>query len=425
MSFGGKGRIKVQSYYDHIDHIINSALNTDIGHTTLLSTTVTGLDDQVLSGFRRRYELIREYQQILLDLFVASLEGDEDPRIAQLVLNELPQQQGREYHLKLARNIFSRPVFFRTDEVTPGMISEIQCPGSLWGIPQLLCEFYAEHTDVFGEITNFQGSLAQQVAQALKSYVGSDPILHHLIDNSSYPSGERFFIQRLREQGVRYYGYDRNVTAYDCNFVRAHDFNSMFYENYAKFRREKAEQGELFYDLPPIALYEVKIAMIFPFWDKTRHHFSDEMRSMFPYTNLVTPKGVTLESGEQVSLEEFAALKRRERDYYFKYAGSDVALNWGSKGVYYGSSLSRASCEQLLQESTRDFATGRYWIMQKGYSEVQTASYFSRDGGVEECEAYSKYSAIYGPNGLMGVLLMQRPFRKVHGHVETIVSLCR
>ncbi|MFP5212880.1 MAG: hypothetical protein ACLGPL_05825, partial [Acidobacteriota bacterium] len=151
----------------------------------------------------------------------------------------------------------------------------------------------------------------------------------------------------------------------------------------------------------------------------------DEIRSMFPYTALITPEGFALEDGKWVSLEEFANLPAPQRDYYVKYSGSDLALNWGSKGVYHARTLSKPQTAKLFEEIAGGFRTGRFWTIQKSHlSEGETVRYISREGGEVESAAHSKFSAFYGPDGLMGILLMQRPFHKVHGSPSTIFNIC-
>lgn len=47
----------------------------------------------------------------------------------------------------------------------------------------------------------------------------------------------------------------------------------------------------------------------------------------------------------------------------------------------------------------------------------------ARDGGSIETTAHLKFSGFYGPDGLMGILVMQKPSPKVHGSSDTIMSV--
>lgn len=238
------------------------------------------------------------------------------------------------------------------------------------------------------------------------------------------PAGMRYFLQRTREHGLKYYGYDRGITPYDCNFIRAHDFISLMTDNYFAERFSGWKDGRVEYDLPPSSLFDQKITMIFPFWEKTRDYYSDEIRELFPYTTLVTPDGFNLEDGTPVTLDKFFDLPRRERPYFFKYAGSNLALNWGSKAVYYAGAQSRAEGDRFIERIKQGFGQKKFWVIQKEHNLKEKISYFDRSEDIKDMEATAKFSGFYGPDGLMAVLVMHRSFYKVHGTDQTIVSIC-
>jgi hypothetical protein len=98
------------------------------------------------------------------------------------------------------------------------------------------------------------------------------------------------------------------VRPQDCNFVRAHDFFGLLTENFAAERLRLSANGTCVYDLPPVALFDQKVLLAFPFWDETRGYFSDDIRGLFPYTTVLAPKGVRLETGDWATLEQFSAL---------------------------------------------------------------------------------------------------------------------
>ncbi|MEE4356752.1 MAG: hypothetical protein V2I97_09795 [Desulfococcaceae bacterium] len=407
-------------YYRFLDDQINDALNTDLAFNNLLRTEPYKLDPEVVKGFFARYALIKEFQETTLSLFNASLNGEADPEIASLVLNELPEQQGWNYHKEL--NLKDTPLFFRTDEVVPGKICEIQCPASLWGIYDQLYHFYRH----FGfEISSFQKSLSESFADTLTQYLGKTPLIHHLTDHSSIPHDARFFIQQTRKHGLQYFTYDKGVTPYNCNFIRAHIPLGLWTENYASDRLARYKAGKLKYDPPPIILFDEKMLYMFPFWDKTRHYYSDEIRKIFPYTQLITPDGFEMEDGQKIDIENFCKLSQKQRSYYIKYASSDFLIKWGSKGVYLASTFSGIKMRQFFNSIIEDYNKKRYWILQKSYLTDDTATYITRNDETASVNVHSKLSGFYGPEGLMGLLMMQRPFYKVHGNEETVVSICQ
>ncbi|MEZ4525693.1 MAG: hypothetical protein R2941_07220 [Desulfobacterales bacterium] len=270
-------------YYRFLDDQLNEALKTDLEFNNFPGAEPYRLAPDVLQGFFDRYALIKEFQKTTLELFNASLNGEADPEIASLILNELPEQQGWQYHKAL--NMKDTPVFFRTDEVIPGKICEIQCPASAWGIYEQLYHCYRH----FGfEISSFPKSLSESFSDALTQHIGKPPLIHHLIDHSSIPHDVRFFLQQTRKHGLKYFTYDRGITPYNCNFIRAHIFVGLWTENYASDRLACYKAGKLKYDLPPIILFDEKMLYMLPFWHKTRHYYSDQIRELFPYTQLIT-----------------------------------------------------------------------------------------------------------------------------------------
>ena len=77
--------------------------------------------------------------------------------------------------------------------------------------------------------------------------------------------------------------------------------------------------------MPPIALFDQKLLLALPFWNQTRAFYGDEVRGLFPYTDILTPQGITLEDGSLVRIEKFSRLPCRRRAYFLKYAGADVS----------------------------------------------------------------------------------------------------
>ena len=170
--------------YAHLDRSINDRLGVTVGWTTLLATKPYPIDAETLDGHRARYTLIRRAQQQALDLFKASLAGEADPEIAQMVIGDVPRGFGLSYHRALTEQQHRIPVFFRTDEMHGGKVTEIQCCGSGWGLAEQLRDLYDAHESMFGPAVHFPDSLASQFARALRGYLGSDPVVHHLVDNA-------------------------------------------------------------------------------------------------------------------------------------------------------------------------------------------------------------------------------------------------
>ena len=172
-------------------------------------------------------------------------------------------------------------------------------------------------------------------------------------------------------------------------------------------------------------MFDGKIIQAWPFWEKTREWYDDDVRALFPHTGIVGREGVVLASGEPVSLEEFCRRPPRERQYYVKYAGTDISANWGSKAVFLASSFSQGRCREMMDSVLADRGRRRHWIIQESIRASEPVTAFEPGGGTVESTAYGKYSGFYGPDGLMAVMVFHLRSHKVHGSPETIVSLVR
>ncbi|MFE1548239.1 hypothetical protein [Streptomyces sp. NPDC058718] len=409
-------------WYRFVDEDIETRTGTTVGFTNLIADRPYPLDDRMLQGFLARNELIRAYQRITRDLFMASVRGDADPAIAGTLLDGQPPERGIEYHRKLTERHLALPVYFRTDEAAPGAIAEIQCPASGWEIADQVHSLYREFPDEFGAPTHRLGSLIDGLATSLHGRLGPDPVAHHLTNNASRPHGVHYTVQRLRESGIRHFGWDP-VHWKDCGFVRAHEFYDLRYNGFFDQWMEECEKGELLFDHPPTPLYDAKVTMAWPFWDKTRQHYPDEIRGLFPHTEMITPEGFHLPDGSWISLDDYCALGERKRNHYLKFGSHHPTLNWGSRAVYSSGSFSRVALRKLLDRILADTAAGHLWVAQEARMHPEPATAITREGDELKMDAYTKFSAFYTPEGLVGVMAMQERSHKVHGSPQTVVSI--
>jgi hypothetical protein len=410
------------TWYHFIDEDIECRTKASIGFTNLIAKQSYAMDDPTWERFQSRYSLLKQFAEITRDIFMASLRGEVDPAIADTVLAGQPSCRGKDYHLKLTARQLQLPVFFRTDEAAPGAIVEIQCPGSGWEMTEQLRDIYLAFPDDFGMPTRFSASLASRVAQSLRGYIGDEPIIHHLLNNASRPHGVRYFIQRCRSEGLRHFSWDA-VQWKECNFVRAHEFYDLRYNGFFDQWMEACEEENLLFDHPPTPLYDAKVITAWPFWSKTRQYYPDDVRDLFPHTDIITPEGFHLVDGSCVSLESYCGTDKKKRTYYFKFASSDPTLNWGSRAVYYTGSLSGVACHHMLDRILADRQVGRHWIVQEARTCPESVTAINRDGEEVTVDGYTKLSGFYSPDGLVGILAMQERSRKVHGSPQTVLSI--
>jgi hypothetical protein len=405
--------------YAQITALSEEAIRSPAAFTGLVGCAPRLVKPGSWSAWQERHEVLRSWHRTSLELLAASVLGEMPRTVAASLLDHLPDHVGWRQHRQLPLRTVGTPTFFRTDQAEDGTVLEVQCPGSLWGVHEILLEFYAEAGD---EEARKAEPLSAKFTAALRKRLGAAPVVHHLMDNSSHPAGERFFIQRAR-RGASYYGFDAGVRPGDCNFVRGHDFLALLAENFAGERVRRLMEGQSVYDLPPVALFDQKLLLALPFWDETREYFADAVRDLFPYTTVLATGGLRLEGGEWVTIEQFSALPRRGRAYFLKYAGSDVGRNWGSRAVFHLGKLSRSACETRLRAAVERFGAGERWIVQRERPSEQNVSYITRDGEVATTAVHSKHSIFYGPYGALGMLMMFERFYKVHGSVETIATV--
>jgi hypothetical protein len=414
----GAANRKYAAPYTAIAELSEEVTRSRAAFTGLITPEPYRIAAREWRAIQARNAALREWHATALRLFAASVRGDGPPELSNALLQHLPEHVGWRHHRNIPLAEMNTPVFFRTDQTADGVIFEVQCPGSLWGVQELLREWYAESGDAAAQRAE---PLAAGFVAEIERRIGQRPVIHHLLDNSSHPAGERFFIQRARRHAP-YFGYDA-VRPNDCNFVRGHDFFALLVENFAARRLQRLSDGSLLYDLPPVAIFDQKVLLSLPFDDETRGEYSDAVRALFPYTALLRPGGIQMEDGSRLTIAQFAALPRSRRAFFLKYAGSDVSRNWGSQSVYHLAKQSREVCESTLRTAVEAFDNGERWILQRACESHEPFSYVTRLGRIVTTRAHSKHSVFYGPGGALGSLVMFEDFYKVHGSDETVTTV--
>jgi hypothetical protein len=205
--------------------------------------------------------------------------------------------------------------------------------------------------------------------------------------------------------------------------VRSHDWISLINNNFLDSHLDACNEGWLKYDLSPMALFDSKIILSFPYDDMTRHFYDDEIRSILPYTQVLRPEGIRLQDGSWASIDEICENKTFRKMFYAKYAGTDVNFNWGSRAVFYLGSGSRNRVRSLFEIFLADMKECRQWILQEAHRCPHDTTYIDRSGETVADKGYLKLSGFYGPNGLLGISAYHLRAPKVHGTSKTVVSI--
>lgn len=267
-----------------------------------------------------------------------------------------------------------------------------------------------------------QVPVAEKFSLLVNELTGGSPRVFHQVDNSSDMLGMNYFISETRKFGVKYLGRDSDVSFKNVNFVRSHSFIGQAVQIEFSNFLQRYLSGHLLFDLFPSIVFEGKLPLIFPFWEATRSLYPDEVREIFPFTSLVSPRSVVLEDGQEVSIETFSKRELKQRQYYLKYAGADEQKNWGSKAVFNLGNASKPQCLELLTKAAQGAARREYWILQKAYHRKEDVEYLSGEDTVTK-NIYSKWSGFYGPGGFMGGVVFSRNHNKVHGQDDTVCRL--
>lgn len=429
----------MQNQYAWLNLQFNNNLPSSVGFTQLVATNPLVLSSS--ESTRKRNVVIREFQDGCLRLLKSAL-ADNDKEILKWLINDTPESMGETYLRQLPDVFWKPPVFFRTDESALGKILEIQCPGSSWGELELLYNFY-KRVGVVIHINQPAQEFTNQLVKYLNLDKGKSPLVYYLTDNASIPIGVRYFISqtRMTTPPIKYWGIDqypaiettdesgkhvkKQLKAIDSDFVRTHYYLELFGE--CDFNhRVYIDKRENCYDLPPMSLFDQKAILALPFWDKTKQYFSEGIRDILVYTAPLIDDNIRLESGEIMTIDEFAALPQSQRKYYLKYAGTDGSVNWGSRSVTSIEKVGREKLAELLKEKVLDYKNNsRPWILQsESIGEKERVQYYGESGEIDIGENLNtKYSYFYGPYDVLGGVISYRKTNLVHGQPDTIIKL--
>jgi len=399
--------------YEQLDALFNAGVHPTVGFAMHL-----GASRQLGEGDRhvleRQDRAVRKYLMGLLAIQNAVIAGTLPEDISRLIYGDCPKNMGPAFHSEvppLARDI---PQFFRTDNTTIGKVSEVQCPGSMWGEALALQRLHLQRISPIED----SADMASAFVEAVNSRV-AEPYVLHLLDNASLPVGMHYFIAATRPY-LRYFGLD-GLGSEDCNFIRSHSFQGLVAENLFKKRLALVQKGKAIFDLPPLCIFDQKVPLSFPFGKLTSSFFDEEVRLTINPTTVVMEDGLLFDGLTHIT--EFSRLPRSSRDYYLKYGGMDTSINWGGRAVYRLSNDTSAVCLQRLISASQDAAKGRYWVLQKTDAEKSKVIAEDRNGCNISGFMNMGYRFFYTMGTRSCGLYLARHNFKVHGQWDTICGL--
>jgi hypothetical protein len=405
-------------FYRLLDDTLAASQGESPGFSELVQTAPVALPGHVFSARRSRLEEFQLFFKTASGIFSDAVDGKCSPLLSKLLLNDVPECYGAEFHRALPRDVWTIPQFYRTDESINGKVFEIQCPGSGWGDLQMLATVYSQ-LNPSSVVSQYKPSkaVAEEIVQVCQD---ASPSVLHLLDNSSNPVSMRHLIATTQPP-LRYWGQSRSVRNADCQFIRSHSFFGLVAENLFKERVGMAARGQVWFDLPPVLVFDEKIALCLPFLEETQSYFSDAIRDIITYSHPVLDSGFKDTDGRWVTIQEFLQRRPSERNYFLKYAGCDVSVNWGSRSVFR---LNDREAAVHIMRAAEDAKRDRYWLIQPEISEKERIDYFGKaDVDVVRERLTAKYSCFYGPTQLIGIRTMHRHHYKVHGQDDTVLGL--
>lgn len=404
--------------YQFLERELRGSLAASDSFTELVAASLKIVPDSEFELRRRRHASFVAFFEAAKGIFRETLKGAYSEQLRRWLLRDSESFLPGDLYKRLPEEAWTIPRFFRTDESKSGLVFELQCPGSGWGDLPLLAKLYrtmggAKQLDGFAP----EVAVANDIAEACGEAV---PQVLHLLDNASNPVSMRYFMS-VTQPPLHYCGYSKAALNGKANFIRSHSVFGLVSENLFRARLARCARGELVFDLPPLVIFDQKMMLCLPFLVETRDLFDDAIRNILTYSYPVSAAGFRDVDGSWVTIEEFLGRTPARRRYFLKYAGSDTNRNWGSRAVRR---LNRNTAAEILRAAVAEAENGYPWIIQPEISEKELVDFFDRDSNTLMRERKTaKYSAFYGPSGLVGLRTMHRLHQNVHGQEDTVVGL--
>ena len=410
---------------------ISEAIGKDKKFTMLLASEPFSLPKEEHRGFNERYEKIKEFFTITNSLVYKALfhKTKEAKELYTLIFSGKKQEIINEQRLWYKNEKNPLPLFFRTDESQPGIITEIQCPGS--GIAQV-GELQKAWEQVLGKKLwpDWDRQIVKDIIKVTKK---KNPKLIYLPRSSCIEDAELFY-QKTAELGLVYLNplvknnndYKRltKKMVLDANFIKAHSYGFQRVWPIFKEMVKSASKKEITIDVPPALIFNMKLNMALPFYKRTKQYYPNYIHLLFPETIVIEPNKKIRFENKKITYEEYSDLPDRKRKHILKSASgiSIPDIEFGGRGVFSLSRTSRKKCLQLFKQALTNYKEGERWVIQPEMNKRYEYKTLKHRKIIQE-SGYAKFSGFYGPNGLIARRAFFKNYYKVGGSKETTCAV--
>lgn len=374
------------------------------------------IGNNLFYGIEKQQELINSFFDTVILIAHQAVDASDDD-IIKILFSDSISGMDIDFHRSLPDFGWQKPTMYRTDQSVTGKIFEIQVPGSGWGDHPLYAKALLRMGHSLPEyVISYNRAYAQNIIKATNVEC---PKVYHMLDAASAPTSMKYLFTQTRPL-LKYWSLDDTVSMYNVDFVVAHSAASLVTCNFYNVYMKLAKEGKLKFCIPPNLLFDQKAIYLLPFHRRTSYLFTDEIRSIFPFTSFIENDGFYDSDGQFVRLCDFVKRKKSDRQYFLKYGGTDLSRNWGSRSV---NRLSGSDCKVLLEKANNLSKKGEIWLLQEDVSNQFPINTSNDLTEIKNLGYHVKLSAFYGIEQLLGIKVMARKHFKVHGQADTYTGI--
>lgn len=357
--------------------------------------------------------VLKKANSLLLAAIISS--NSKDSWLVKIMFGSIPSA----YHA-FAKELMiavgdSYPVrLFRADVLGNGQIAELQCPGSGWPYNLALEEHYGT------------APINTSIVRTYQHWAKGRKISWWL--HNPHPMHERAV--RHIEEVCRATGIDLSVFAENefnpeavCAVIKRPPLPELISSEKGRRLLQRWLDGKVEMDLLPSMVPETKHFMALLWHQETRHHFTDEERTLCPPTYFIDSPDSLVQFGNGSSKSIYEIFNHRRRGIV-KYGGAVKDLRCGCHGVFNlgAQSMKLAKRLELMKRALDDYDRGEAWILQEFIDIQRLVPGFRRP----QCVLFRPHYYITG-NGqveVMPIVINTRADWKVHAQTDAHLGLC-